>query len=629
MKKSILAFLLALCLFATTMVVPVQAAVNETTTYPTSQAQPAPDVCGDEGIGKDVVYYQDVSTAYLQPSEAEAYQIMIGLRSKFPHGMTFTNRHYYAWKGCSDSYYFGGGYGCAGFCFYLSDACFGSTPAERIYNFTYDQIKVGDCLRINNDTHIVTVMEKYNDHIVVAEANYDDMVYWGRTFTRSQVMEITTFLLTRYGKWQQTSSGWKYVFVDGTYVTGWGRIQGKWYYFNSNGLMQTGIITVGGKKYALDSQSGAMITGWINHTVSGVTYRMYANASGEILTGWQRIGDYWYVFGGNGYMKTGWYQEGSSWYYLDTETGAMYTGTHTINGTTYTFNGSGVWQSGQSNNQKNGWAQENGKWYYYKNGAKQTGWLQQGSVWYYLDSTGAMVTGEYVIGGKTHIFNGSGVWQGEKTATQKNGWVKEDGDWYYYKNGSKHVGWLQLGGKWYAFTNEGKMIIGWGRDNNKYYYFNGNGEMQVGWQKINGAWYYFAPGGAMVTGEYTINGKVNIFDEDGIWQGEKVNQKNGWEQESGNWYYYKNGQKHTGWLQLSGNWYYFNSAGVMQTGLQTIGGKIYAFTNDGTMLIGWIVDGAGNYYYADSSGALLVGGWHEIDGQWYYFNNSGIFQQAA
>ena len=277
MKKSYFALFLTLCLLLTTLVTPIQAATHavapehETAVCQSGGAQSLPDVGGDEGIGKDVIYYQDVSSDYLQPSEAEAYQIMMSLKSKFPHGMTFTNRHYYAWKGCSSSYYYGGGHGCAGFCFYLSDACFGSTPAERIDNFTYDQIKVGDCLRINNDTHIVTVMEKYDDHIVVAEANYDDMVYWGRTFTRAQVMEVTTFLLTRYGKWQQYSGGWKYVFVDGKYAAGWGRIQGNWYYFNSNGYMQTGIQTIGGKKYAFNSSSGAMITGWIDHTVSGTT----------------------------------------------------------------------------------------------------------------------------------------------------------------------------------------------------------------------------------------------------------------------------------------------------------------------------------------------------------------------
>ena len=42
-------------------------------------------------------------------------------------------------------------------------------------------------------------------------------------------------------------------------------------------------------------------------------------------------------------MHTGWLQQGGSWYYLGPD-GAMFTGMHTINGRTYTFDESGVWQ---------------------------------------------------------------------------------------------------------------------------------------------------------------------------------------------------------------------------------------------------------------------------------------------
>ena len=42
-------------------------------------------------------------------------------------------------------------------------------------------------------------------------------------------------------------------------------------------------------------------------------------------------------------MVTGWVNLGGSWYYLGPD-GAMFTGTHTINGRVYTFDESGVWQ---------------------------------------------------------------------------------------------------------------------------------------------------------------------------------------------------------------------------------------------------------------------------------------------
>lgn len=123
---------------------------------------------------------------------ANAYNIMIGFKNSYPEGMRYTNDDFYAWNG--GIYY--GGYGCAGFAFMLSDAVFGKNPSTIHYDMS--KIRVGDILRINNDTHSVIVLEVNNDGIVVAEANYNSSVHWGRKFSWSKLSSCLDYVMTRY-----------------------------------------------------------------------------------------------------------------------------------------------------------------------------------------------------------------------------------------------------------------------------------------------------------------------------------------------------------------------------------------------------------------------------------------------
>lgn len=53
-------------------------------------------------------------------------------------------------------------------------------------------------------------------------------------------------------EWKQDSTGWQYVRNDGTVVRdGWINTpeSGEYYYFDSNGYMQTGIVNMEGKEY--------------------------------------------------------------------------------------------------------------------------------------------------------------------------------------------------------------------------------------------------------------------------------------------------------------------------------------------------------------------------------------------
>lgn len=157
--------------------------------------------------------------------------------------------------------------------------------------------------------------------------------------------------------WKQDAQNNWYWNENGTKVTGWKLISGKWYYFYSNGTMAVGWIKDGGKWYYLSS-SGAMLTGWMKDT-----------------------NEKWYHLSSSGAMDTGWLLTGGKWYHLS--------------------------QSGAMNI---GWLKDtNEKWYHLSSsGAMDTGWLNDKDKKYYLDSSGAMVTGKMNIDGIEYTFSESG-----------------------------------------------------------------------------------------------------------------------------------------------------------------------------------------------------------------------------
>ena len=110
------------------------------------------------------------------------YNAIIALKSKYPQGYPWTNNNEYVW---GSSIAIGLGYGkftgrgCCAFAMLASDAAFGNIPA---YKFTEkSQIRVGDILRINNNTHFVIVLKiNGNSKYVIAEGNFNSSVNWER-----------------------------------------------------------------------------------------------------------------------------------------------------------------------------------------------------------------------------------------------------------------------------------------------------------------------------------------------------------------------------------------------------------------------------------------------------------------
>ena len=93
--------------------------------------------------------------------------------------------------------------------------------------------------------------------------------------------------------------------------TGWQYLDGKWYYFDSNGVKKTGWQQIGGKWYYLSRwDNGAMLTG--SHTLDGKTYLF--DSSGAMATGWKKVDGKWYYANSSGYVQMGWQKIGGKWY---------------------------------------------------------------------------------------------------------------------------------------------------------------------------------------------------------------------------------------------------------------------------------------------------------------------------
>ena len=328
----------------------------------------------------------------------------------------------------------------------------------------------------------------------------------------------------RTSEWLLLDGHWYYVNTKGYRMEAeLAIINGKTYYFDEKGVMQTGTRTVNGTALFFDNTGALSNEGkplswnkignkWYyldenrNMTIGfkeidGKLY--YFNQIGEMGTGWQYSQNKWYYFAASGEMKRGWLKDTGKWYYLDSKTGEMITGVREIDGQKYSFNDSGAMVTG--------WRQTDGKWYYYAaSGEMKKGWIKDAGKWYYLDQKdGVMVTGIKEIDGQKYSFNGSGA--------METGWVSYGTDWYNYKaSGAMETGWFMYAGKWFFLDHEtGKMVTGMHEVSGDNYYFNNAGEMRTGWIQEKGEWYYFKASGAMLRNGTTPDGyKV---DGEGRW----------------------------------------------------------------------------------------------------------------
>ena len=316
----------------------------------------------------------------------------------------------------------------------------------------------------------------------------------------------------------------------------------------------------------------------------------YYDLNGELHKGWLTLPDGKYYINSNGMMHKGWYEENGRKYYFNDYGRAIVDRKEVIDGVEYEFDSKGAvkvkegwhhdeqynWYYYDSNGElhKDWLILPDGKYYMKPNGMMHKGWHEENDKKYYFNDYGrAIVDRKEVIDGVEYEFDSEGVLQ------LKQGWQHDEQyNWYYYDlNGELHKGWLTL--------PDGK------------YYMNPNGMMQKGWYEENGKKYYFNDyGRAIVDRKEVIDGVTYEFDSEGVLQ-----LKQGWQHdEQYNWYYYDlNGIMQKGWLTLPDGKYYMNSDGIMQKGWYEEDGKKYYFNDYGRAQQGWKLMNGKEYYFYD------------------------------
>lgn len=237
-----------------------------------------------------------------------------------------------------------------------------------------------------------TVLETQNitsgeDAVPATLQNKVDYIFdgWDKDYINVKEDLVITAKWKPKDGWKQTDDGMIY-YENGKKVTDWKEIDGKYYYFNENGIMLTdqwiGDYYVDKNGVWLENYRPAqwMITNgrWWYREVDG----SYPTSQ------WKEISNIWYYFDASGYCVTGWNYINGAWYYMDAS-GAMCTGWVSVGGRWYYLNNSGAMETG--------WNYIDGVWYYMDaSGVMCTGWISTGGYWYYMNSNGAMATSQWI-----------------------------------------------------------------------------------------------------------------------------------------------------------------------------------------------------------------------------------------
>ena len=111
------------------------------------------------------------------PSPSEVYNTLMSFKEKegYTEGTPWddNNHSYNSWKGGQIFGAFPLATGCVAFAFELSDAAFGNLPARTMNRgqFTLSDVRPGDILRVNNNSHSVIVLQVNEHGVVIAEGN--------------------------------------------------------------------------------------------------------------------------------------------------------------------------------------------------------------------------------------------------------------------------------------------------------------------------------------------------------------------------------------------------------------------------------------------------------------------------
>ena len=195
-----------------------------------------------------------------------------------------------------------------------------------------------------------------------------------------------------HDEWIEDYHNWYYLDSDGRKYTGRHRIDGRWYTFDSNGVLQTS-----------GSGSGSTTTSYTVRYDENGKARIYDRNGNQVRSGWYQADGKWYCINdyGAGVVKC-WRLRDGKYRYLKAD------GSMAANEWVQDY---GYWYYCKSDGTRyeSSWAQIGGKWYWFGGSGKMMadGWLTlaDGNT-YYFYADGHMASNTTIDG---HRVNGSGV----------------------------------------------------------------------------------------------------------------------------------------------------------------------------------------------------------------------------
>ena len=195
-----------------------------------------------------------------------------------------------------------------------------------------------------------------------------------------------------HDEWIEDYHNWYYLDSDGRKYTGRHRIDGRWYTFDSNGVLQTS-----------GSGSGSTSTSYTVRYDENGKARIYDRNGNQVRSGWYQAHGRWYCINdyGAGVVKC-WRLKDGKYRYLKAD------GSMAANEWVQDY---GYWYYCKSDGirYESSWAQIGGKWYWFGGSGKMMadGWLTlaDGNT-YYFYADGHMASNTTIDG---HRVNGSGV----------------------------------------------------------------------------------------------------------------------------------------------------------------------------------------------------------------------------
>ncbi len=306
---------------------------------------------------------------------------------------------------------------CMGFSYKLGFDVFGDVTWKKLTANPVANVKVGDVVRLDYDSHSVFVIEKKGNVITVGEANYPNscIISWSRTinlasanvtyyeraenYDKVAAKKVETAQEAQKGDvtgWQEDDEGHIIYVRNGFVLTEeWLDIDGNKYYVNADGSRVSGFYDVNGSTYYFDQDGVLQADQWF--TLGEDSY--FADASGVILKSqWLNRGKVKvYVTADGSMARSELAQIGDETYFFNAK-GKRARGFHKCDGKYYYTNKNGVVQ-------KKKWIKKSGyKYYVQKSGARaQDKLLKIGRHRYYFNAEGRMMKRQKIcLSGKVY-----------------------------------------------------------------------------------------------------------------------------------------------------------------------------------------------------------------------------------